>query len=358
MDTLGSFLQQSRDFLPLLAALAGVSVVLAISRIVLERRWGRHPETRFRAQMVLLTLTLVGIVVVVLSLPLKESFRGQLLGFLGILLSAAIALSSTTFLGNALAGILLRVVAGFRIGDFIRIGDHVGRVSELDLLHTEIQTEDRDLTTLPNLYVVTHPVRVVRSSGTIVSTTVSLGYDVPRQKIEEALVGAADSVDLEDPFVQIKELGDFSVTYRIAGLLTEVKNILSTRSALRAAVLDALHGAGIEIVSPTFMNTRVLEPGTEIRPPASQRRRADSDKSSRPPEAVVFDKAEQAEKVEDLQVQHGELLDQIAALEAQVGESESDEVRQAIENRITRLAEERARLETVLDRARAERDDG
>ena len=51
-------------------------------------------------------------------------------------------------------------------GDFISAGDQFGRVTERGLFHTEIQTETRDLTTVPNLFLVTHPVTTVRSSGT------------------------------------------------------------------------------------------------------------------------------------------------------------------------------------------------
>ncbi len=56
--------------------------------------------------------------------------------------------------------------------------------------------------------------------------------------------------------MQITDLNDFSVTYRVAGLLAEVKQILTARSNLRAMMLDTLHDARIEIVSPTFMYHR------------------------------------------------------------------------------------------------------
>lgn len=46
---------------------------------------------------------------------------------------------------------------------------------------------DADLTTLPNLYLVINPVTTLRESGTVVGAEVSLGYDVPRQKIEQLL---------------------------------------------------------------------------------------------------------------------------------------------------------------------------
>ena len=46
-----------------------------------------------------------------------------------------------------------------------------------NLLHTEIQNEDRQLVTLPNLFLVTHPVTTVRPSGTIVAARVSTAAD-------------------------------------------------------------------------------------------------------------------------------------------------------------------------------------
>jgi len=97
----------------------------------------------------------------------------ELLAVVGLLFSATMALSSTTFLGNAMAGVMIRAVRNFRIGDFIRCDQHFGRVTERGLFHTEIQTEDRELTTLPNLYLVTHPVTTVRASGTVISATVA-----------------------------------------------------------------------------------------------------------------------------------------------------------------------------------------
>jgi small-conductance mechanosensitive channel len=210
-------------------------------------------------------------------------------------LSAAIALSSTTILGNALAGVMLRVIRNFRMGDFIRSGDHFGRVSERGLFHTEIQTEDRDLTTLPNLYLVTHPVKTIRSSGTVISASVSLGYDVPRAVVEELLLESARQAGLKDPFVQIHELGDFSVSYRIAGLLGEVKQILSARSRLRANVMDRLHEGGVEIVSPRFMNIRALGRERVFIPKPAQRAAADG--ATALPEEVVCMRKDRLEEI-------------------------------------------------------------
>ena len=108
---------------------------------------------------------------------------------------------------------------------------------------------------------------------------------------------AAANAGLSDTFVQIRELGDFSVLYRAAGLLQEVESLISARSRLREATLDALHGAGIEIVSPNFMNKRELADNTHMIP-----RPARSEKTSEKvrPEEVAFDKADEAASVEGI----------------------------------------------------------
>ncbi len=287
-------------WLPFFLTLAVGAVALAVlRRVLLVKRVTRLVQTGFTRQLAMLGATAVLVIALILTLPVGDTAHGQLLSLLGIVLTGVIALSSTTFVGNVMAGLMLRAVRAFRAGDFLKTQEHFGRVTERGLLHTEIQTEDRDLTTLPNLYLVTNPVTVVRYSGTFVSATVSLGYDVARGRVEEALLAAARAADLDEPFVQIRELGDFSVQYRVAGFLAEVTHLLSARSRLRACMLDALHAGGIEIVSPTFMNTRQISPDKRFIPP---RARGPAPEEAHPvPEEIIFDKAEQAETREQLE---------------------------------------------------------
>jgi small-conductance mechanosensitive channel len=85
----------------------------------------------------------------------------------------------------------------------LQVAEQFRRVTERGLLSTEIQTEDRDLVTLPNLHLVTNPVRVVRPSGTIVTAEVSLGDDVHHEMVETLLTAAAVDAGLKDPFVLV-----------------------------------------------------------------------------------------------------------------------------------------------------------
>jgi len=345
MPDLKTFLDQlqTADLVPILVTLPIALLTLWGTRKLLRQSDGGKGAS-VRTQAVMLGLTLVALVATILALPIEAESKYQVLNLLAVLGSAAIALSSTTLLGNVLAGLMLRSVRNFRMGDFLRCGDHFGRVTERGLVHTEIQTEDRDLTTLPNLFLIQNPVTVVRGSGTILSTQVSLGYDTSRAKIDTALCAAAKAAELDEPFVQVLQLGDFSVTYRVAGLLQDVRQMISTRSRLNGEVIDHLHAAGIEIVSPTFMNTRASTPGTKVVPTVSVFDKKPTSEGSSV-EDLAFDKADLAHSVgqllktrADLEQQRAKLTEEAkAATEASERKRLKEEVA-ATDGRLERLA--------------------
>jgi small conductance mechanosensitive channel len=293
----------------------GPSLVLIIAVAVVVKLLSRPIRSparnqRMHRQLTIMLTILLGMIGLVLVLPLEANIRGQLLTLLGLVITAVLTLSSPTVAANAIAGFMLRSVKGFAPGDFIQVDQHFGRVTEQGLFHTEIQTQDRDLLTLPNLYLASHPVKVVHASGTIVSAEVSLGYDVDHHIIEELLMQAAEQANLEEPFVYVTALGDFSVNYRVSGFLKQVKHLLSARSLLRKQMMDHLHQHQIEIVSPSFMNQRQVR--DDIIPQRSFVK-ADTGENSEP-ENMVFDKAERAQQVQELKNNYDEIKGELAEI--------------------------------------------
>ncbi len=325
-------------------ALLGLALIQINKRLV--KHFENDPARQYQRQLIMIAITLIGLVFAIVIIPINDTIRGQLLSLLGILVSATIALSSTTIVGNVVAGFMLKTLKNIRPGSYIHVAEHSGRVSEMDLIHTEIQTEDRDLTTLPNLFLATNPVTVLRSSGTILSVEVSLGYDVPRRKIEELLETAANKAGLKNPFVQIRELGDFSVLYRLGGLAEDVERVISTRRALRACVLDELHAGGVEIVSPTYMNTRAQQDGRRAIPPVDLRSVNEPEPEDGPsPEDLVFDKAQKAESVANLRKSRDELQQKIERCETVIKEMNPENTEE-----LGAAQKERANLQTKLER--------
>lgn len=335
------------SFYPTLLAVVFSSFVLFVAHWFLIKSSNREQlASPLVRQLSMVFLALAAALMVVLCLPIGDSTRGQVLSVLGIVLTAAIALSSTTFLGNIMAGLMIKAVTSVRPGDFIKVADHFGRVSELGLLHTEIQNEDRDLTTLPNLYLVTTPVKVVRSSGTIISAEVSLGYDIPYSKVVEALEEAAESCELSEPFVQVMNLGDFSIVYRVAGFLKEVKTLISARSRLRVCVLHHLHEAGIEIVSPHFMNQRRVSADKKVIPPKIK---MDLQEDEAVPEELIFDKADQAESIDKLNFRLKELREASSGLEANMSKESDPDKKEAMERELGSMSKRKEYLQKLID---------
>lgn len=324
------------SFLP---ALGVLTLAILVLRVIFWRRSGVPlGGDRFRRQWLSMLVWLVAIVSIVVVLPLESSLREQLLALLGLLLAATIALSSGTIAANAMAGFMMRSLGSFSLGDFIQVGEYFGRVTEQDLFHTEIQTEDRDLLTIPNTYLAAHPVKVVHEGGTVISAKVTLGYEVDHHKIEAALLEAATEAELENPFVYVLDLGDFSIEYRVAGMLHEVKNILSVRSRLRRKMLDVLHSRNIEIVSPAFMNQR------QVSEPVIPERRYVAQEIEDAPTDVIFDKADRAQQIKELQIHYAELKDELATLDKDKPEGFEDKA-ERIKRRMKAIKRATAALE-------------
>ena len=322
-------------FLPLLASLTLVIVILAgLHFLLLAKPVHLTQQQKLPRQLSMLVLTLIGLVVIAMSLPVSESTRNQVIALIGVLASGVIAFSSTTMVGNLMAGLVLRVNKPFKVGDFIRVEQFSGRVAEMGLLDTEIQTDTRELVALSNTFMVNTPITVTRGSGAVISVDLSLGYELHHSFVEKHLLTAG----LDEAFVQVTSLGDFSVSYRVAGLLTDVKSMLSARSRLHKAVLDSLHHAGIEIVSPSFMNQRVQPVGSTMIPQMSTPDKGAVDDQESSPEVIVYDKAEQAAEQEKSKAQ---LQEQIAECDAQLAMAEGENKK--------RLKEKKMALERQLE---------
>ena len=290
-------------WLPLVITLSfGTVIIIAVRWILLRRAQELTSEQRFPRQMVVFVIILVLLIAVALTLPVSESSRNQLLALIGVLVSGVIAFSSTTIVANLMSGLVIRFNKPFKTGDFIRCNDYFGRVSEKGLLDTEIQTEQRDLIHIANSYLVNNPVSVIRSSGTLITANISIGYDVHHTSVTEALTKAVFEAGLEEGYVQVSEPGDFSVSYRVAGLLKEVKSVLTARSNLHKAILDTLHNSDIEIMSPNFIAQRPTEATQKFiakvptNVPSKTRASVEDDDAQ---EAIAFDKAELAAQHEE-----------------------------------------------------------
>ena len=176
-------------------------------------------------------------------------------------------------------------------------------------------------------------------------------------RIEKVLIEAAKDAGLNDPFFQVIELGNFSVTYRVSGFLTDVKTLITARSHLHEQVLDKLHELNIEIVSPNFMNQRVFPVEKQFIPeriPSGQLK--DIIPGETNAEKIIFDKADDVEKLEVLTETQKKLREKLENLQAE--RDKGDNARgPALEKEIIQLEHKLRTLEAKIEKRRAEMTD-
>lgn len=345
------------DFLGSAIVVASVVALVVLIQILFNRSIRKTSSNSFPYHRQLLTFAtvLLGLFLSIGFLPIEHQVKVQILSVLGVLFSAIIALSSTTLVGNAMAGIMLRLMHEFRAGDFIEVEDMIGRVTDFGIFHTEIQTITRNVVSLPNLLLVNKAVKVTRRGGTFINVTVSIGYDTPHGTVEEALREAAEAVELKDSFVFVEQLLDHAVQYRVYGLLEEFSERLSKTSDLHKSVLDTLHAKRIEIASPTVMDRREFPVDHRYIP----KQVVQTEKTSEDAAAIeemAFDKAEEAESIEQLRQEEQKLLKTVQEMDDHGEEDDkkgSKQKRKQIQQKIERIQEEVASREEERETKKA-----
>lgn len=194
-------------------------------------------------------------------LPGSDSpfFRGISV-FLGILFS----LGSSSAIANMVAGIVLTYMRPFKIGDRVKIAETTGDVVEKNLLVTRVRTIKNVDITIPNAMVLSSHIINFSSSasqmGLILHTTVTIGYDVPWQKVHELLLSACDENEsiLKEPkpFVLQTSLDDFYVSYELNVYTNDSNRMAITYSRLHSAIQDKFNQDGVEIMSPHYSAVR------------------------------------------------------------------------------------------------------
>jgi small-conductance mechanosensitive channel len=187
-----------------------------------------------------------------------DAFKG-----LSVLVGLMVSLGGASVIGQAFSGIILMYVRLFRRGDYVRIGDNEGTVTEIGLFATRIRTGLGEEISISNAAVLAATTknysRAVPGTGFVLDTAVTIGYSTPWRQVEAMLKEAArrtDEVAHEpEPFVRQTALSDYYVEYRL------ITYSPAQGPMVRADILNRLHGHiqdvfyehGVQIMSPHYM---------------------------------------------------------------------------------------------------------
>ncbi len=185
----------------------------------------------------------------------SEAFKGVSI-FIGVLFS----LGSSSLIGNLIAGYTMTYRRAFRVGDPIRVGEHVGDVIARRLLVTHLRTPKNEEVVIPNSNILNGEVvnysSLAMQQGLILHTTVGIGYETPWRQVEAMLLEAAARTPgllrEPQPFVLQKTLGDFCVTYEINAHCGEPQAMNQLYTALHRNILDVFNEYGVQIMTPAY----------------------------------------------------------------------------------------------------------
>jgi small-conductance mechanosensitive channel len=185
----------------------------------------------------------------------SEAFKGVTLLF-GLLFS----LGSSSFISNLLAGQSLAFRKAFRVGDRVKVGDHLGEVAQIRLLTTYLSSPKNERIVIPNSQILNSEIvnfsSLAKDPGLILHTIVGIGYETPWRQVEAMLLEAAGRtpglLQQPPPFVLQRALGTFAVDYEINAYCDNPRAMLSLYSGLHRNILDVFNEYDVQIMTPAY----------------------------------------------------------------------------------------------------------
>lgn len=198
-----------------------------------------------------------------------EAFKG-----LSVLVGLMVSLGASSIIGQGAAGLILTYSRTIRVGEYVRIGDHEGTVTEMGMFTSRIRTGLGEELTLPNSMiagtVTKNYSRAVHGRGYIVDTVVTIGYDTPWRQVEAMLLEAAKRTNgiLETPTPRVFQTGlaDYYPVYRLVcqAIPAQPRPRAEVLNMLHANIQDVFNEYGVQIMSPNYRgdpdNEKVVPP--------------------------------------------------------------------------------------------------
>jgi small-conductance mechanosensitive channel len=205
----------------------------------------------------------VGLFAVVMAYPYLPGAGSDAFKGMSVLIGLMVSVGGSSLFSQAASGMVLLYSRTLRVGEYVRIGEHEGTVTETGAFTTRIRTGLGEELTLPNALVLgtvtKNYSRVVQGSGFVVDTVVTIGYDTPWRQVEAMLIEAASHTlgVRTDPAPRVFQtaLTDFYPEYRLVCLAGPSQPIQRAEvlSALHANIQDVFNKYGVQIMSPHYL---------------------------------------------------------------------------------------------------------
>ncbi|HEY4649402.1 MAG TPA: mechanosensitive ion channel domain-containing protein [Gemmatimonadales bacterium] len=185
----------------------------------------------------------------------SEAFKG-----ISLMIGLIFSLGSSSVIGNVIAGQSLAYRRAFKVGDRVKIGEHVGEVSQVRLLTTYLRSPKNEQIVIPNSTILNTEVvnfsTLAHDKGLILHTIVGIGYETSWRQVQAMLLQAAARTPgllrQPAPFVLQRALGTFAVDYELNVYCDSPHTMLLLYSALHSHIQDVFNEYGVQIMTPAY----------------------------------------------------------------------------------------------------------
>ena len=179
---------------------------------------------------------------------------------LSVLFGLMISLGSTGVVSQIMAGTVLAYSRALHPGDFVRVGEIEGTVLKVGAISTKLLTPNNEEVTIPNSVLIedsiTNYSQRYTGSSSVLSTSVTIGYDTPWRQVHAMLLMAAGQVEgvlgTPEPYVAQKALTDFYVQYELFVVVEWPGERRTVLSQLHSNIQDIFNEYGVQIMSPQY----------------------------------------------------------------------------------------------------------
>jgi small conductance mechanosensitive channel len=167
----------------------------------------------------------------------------------------AVGFAARDSLENFISGVTILVDQPFRVGDHIVVDGEYGRVSEITLRSTRIQTVRNEVMVLPNTEMITQRVVNHTKQNTLrIDISFGIAYKEFPEEARQVLLPLVEDDDrvlsTPSPSVVVTSMGDSSVDMVLRFYITDPSQELPVRWEYTEKVREALREADIEIPFP------------------------------------------------------------------------------------------------------------
>jgi small-conductance mechanosensitive channel/CRP-like cAMP-binding protein len=228
-------------------ALAAAIINAGVTLLINPLRADRVPE-HFPA--ILQDALVIGLVL------LASTFLSQQLLTTSAVSAVVLGFALQDTLGNAFAGLAIQSEKPFRVGQWIRVGEYEGRVTEVTWRATKMRTKSGNAVILPNNVVAKEAITNYSEPAAPLRLDVQVGasYLTPPNKVKAAMMEAMRHsprvLAAPAPDVVLLAFDNSAITYRARFWIDDYEADEVSRDEVRAAIYYAFQRHGIDIPWP------------------------------------------------------------------------------------------------------------